>query len=115
MFLLSYRHNLFDEAGTYFDKETGVLQAPMTIRVADQTAPVPFTIHAVVTNSDFEFDTEFIDFGFCTIYETVIATVKLTNKSILAHKFGFVNLPDVSLCKKFGNNVLYLPDAGMLV
>ena len=45
------RKSLYDEAGKYFDRETGVLEAPMTIRVANQTRPVPFTLHAVVTNS----------------------------------------------------------------
>ncbi|XP_013404073.1 cilia- and flagella-associated protein 74-like, partial [Lingula anatina] len=30
------RSTLFEDAGKYFDKETGVLEAPMTIRVADQ-------------------------------------------------------------------------------
>ncbi|XP_071804990.1 cilia- and flagella-associated protein 74-like [Asterias amurensis] len=88
------RHSLLDEAGPCFDKETGVLEAPMTIRVAEQTAPVLYTVHAVVTNSDMEFSTNFIDFGFATIHESVIASVKLTNKSILSQKFGFVNLPD---------------------
>ncbi|XP_006819212.1 cilia- and flagella-associated protein 74-like [Saccoglossus kowalevskii] len=88
------RHSLIEEGGKYFDKETGVLEAPMTIRVADQTVPVPFTVHAVITNSDMEFDTEFINFGYCTIYESVVTTVKLTNKSILSQPFGFVSLPD---------------------
>ena len=32
------RPSLFEEAGKYFDKETGVLEAPMTIRVADQVS-----------------------------------------------------------------------------
>ena len=30
------RKSLFEEAGKYFDKETGVLEAPMIIKVADQ-------------------------------------------------------------------------------
>ncbi|XP_033763578.1 cilia- and flagella-associated protein 74-like isoform X1 [Pecten maximus] len=88
------RQSLFEEAGKYFDKETGVLEAPMTIRVADQTAPVPFTVQAVVTTSDMEFDTTSIDFGCCTIYESVKTTIKLANKSILPQEYGFVGLPD---------------------
>ena len=56
------RKRLATEAGQYFDAETGVLQAPMTIRVADQTRRVPFTVHAVVTTSDLEFDTQTINF-----------------------------------------------------
>ena len=34
--LYNFRQSLFEEGGKYFDKETGVLEAPMTIRVADQ-------------------------------------------------------------------------------
>ena len=33
---VSCRHSLPEDAGKYFDKETRVLEAPMTIRVADQ-------------------------------------------------------------------------------
>ena len=36
LFVTYHRKNLFEEAGEYFDKETGVLEAPMIIRVADQ-------------------------------------------------------------------------------
>lgn len=88
------RQNLLEEIGKYFDKETGVLEAPLTIRVADQTAPVPFTVTAVVTSSDMEFDVQEIDFGYCTIYESSQTTIKLTNRSILPQKFGFVGHPD---------------------
>ncbi|XP_052759795.1 cilia- and flagella-associated protein 74-like isoform X2 [Mya arenaria] len=88
------RASLFEEGGKYFDKDTGVLEAPMTIRVADQTAPVPFTLTAVVTNSEMAFDVSEIDFGCCTIYESNKTTIKLTNMSILPQEFGFVGHPD---------------------
>ncbi|GFR64636.1 cilia- and flagella-associated protein 74 [Elysia marginata] len=88
------RQSLFKEAAKYFDAETGVLEAPMTIRVADQTTPVHFTVQAVVTTSDLEFDVSNIDFGFCTIHESVKRTVKLTNHSILPQQFGFIGLPE---------------------
>ncbi|XP_041377895.1 cilia- and flagella-associated protein 74-like isoform X2 [Gigantopelta aegis] len=88
------RKSLFEEGGKYFDKETGVLEAPMLISVADQAQPVPFTVTAVVTNSDIEFDVSDIDFGYSTIYESVRKSIKLTNKSILKQEFGFVGLPD---------------------
>ena len=48
-----------------------------------------------MTTSDLEFDVSEINFGYCTIYETTRATVKLTNKSILCQPFGFVKLPEV--------------------
>ncbi|XP_046572911.1 LOW QUALITY PROTEIN: cilia- and flagella-associated protein 74-like [Haliotis rubra] len=88
------RKSLFEEAGKYFDKETGVLEAPLLIRVADQTQPVPFTVTAVVTNSDMMFDVSNIDFGCCTIYESVKTSIQLTNKSILPQPYGFVGHPD---------------------
>ena len=64
-----------------------------------QTRPVPFTVHAVVTTSDLEFDVQNIDFGHCTIYEAVKATIHLSNKSILPQKFGFVGTPEVCIIK----------------
>lgn len=91
------RKSLYEEAGKFFDKETGVLEAPMIIRVAEQTRPVPFTVHAAVTNSEMAFDMTNIDFGHCTIHESVKATVKLTNNSILPQQFGFVGIPEVRI------------------
>ncbi|KAK7093572.1 cilia- and flagella-associated protein 74-like [Littorina saxatilis] len=88
------RKSLFEEAERYFDGDTGVLEAPMIISVANQTAPVPFTVNAVVTTSDLEFDVKDIDFGYCTVYESVRSVIKLTNKSILPQQFGFVGLPE---------------------
>ena len=60
-----------------------------------QTRPVPFVVHAIVTNSDLQFNTSEIDFGHCTIYESVRTTIQLTNKSILPQEFGFMGLPEV--------------------
>lgn len=37
-----------------------------------------------------------IDFGFCTVYESVRRTVTITNKSVLPQPFGFCGVPDVS-------------------
>lgn len=63
-----------------------------------QTRPVPFTVQAVVTTSDMEFNVTNLDFGYCTIYESVKTTIKLSNRSILPQEYGFVGLPDVSTC-----------------
>ena len=65
------RKSLFEDAGKFFDKETGVLEAPMIITVADQTRPVPFTVHSVVTNSGLYtalFQLSFICSGFTDLY-----------------------------------------------
>ncbi|KAM9706014.1 cilia- and flagella-associated protein 74 [Dama dama] len=87
------RHSLPEDAGKYFDKETRVLEAPMTIRVADQIKPVGFTVHAVVTTSDLEFSPAGLDFGYCTIYEAIRTQISLCNHSLLPQEFGFVGLP----------------------
>ncbi|MXQ81779.1 hypothetical protein E5288_WYG004883 [Bos mutus] len=87
------RHSLPEDAGKYFDKETRVLEAPMTIRVADQIKPVGFTVHAVVTTSDLELSPAGLDFGYCTIYEAIRTQISLCNHSLLPQEFGFVGLP----------------------
>jgi len=56
---------------------------------------VQFSISAIVTTSDLEFDVSDIDFGHCTIYEAVTKSVQLTNNSMLPQQFGFVGLPEV--------------------
>ncbi|XP_066121295.1 cilia- and flagella-associated protein 74 isoform X3 [Saccopteryx bilineata] len=87
------RHTLAEDAGKYFDKESRVLEAPMTIRVADQTRPVGFTVHAVVTTSDLELSPSEVNFGYCTIYEAIRTPLILYNHSLLPQEFGFVGLP----------------------
>lgn len=88
------KSTLANDASKYFDALTGVLEVPLFIKVADQNKTVNYSLHAIVTTSDLEFDVQDIDFGFCTVYETVTATVNLTNKSILCQPFGFVKLPE---------------------
>jgi hypothetical protein len=66
------------------------------ITIKKKTNTVDYNLHAIVTTSDLEFDVTEIDFGYCSIYETVKATVHLTNKSILCQPFGFVKLNEVS-------------------
>ncbi|XP_063488111.1 cilia- and flagella-associated protein 74 isoform X2 [Symphalangus syndactylus] len=87
------RHSLPEDAGRYFDKETRVLEAPMTIWVADQNKPVEFTVHAIVTTSDLELSPSEVDFGYCTIYEAIRTEISLHNHSLLPQEFGFVRLP----------------------
>ncbi|XP_072012089.1 cilia- and flagella-associated protein 74 isoform X2 [Engystomops pustulosus] len=88
------RPSLPQDASAYFDKETGVLEAPLTISVVDQTRPISFTVHAVVTTSDLEISPKEVNFGHCTIYEAVQASIQLSNKSILPQEFGFMGIPE---------------------
>ncbi|XP_058516983.1 cilia- and flagella-associated protein 74 [Ochotona princeps] len=87
------RHSLPEDAGKYFDQDSRVLEAPMSIWVSDQAKPVGFTVHAVVTTSDLEMKPSELDFGHCTIYEAVRTEVELCNHSLLPQEFGFVGLP----------------------
>ncbi|MBZ3882441.1 Cilia- and flagella-associated protein 74 [Sciurus carolinensis] len=87
------RHSLPEDAGKYFDKESRVLEAPMTIWVADQMKPVGFTIQAIVTTSDLELNPQELDFGYCTIYQALRTEIVLYNPSLLPQEFGFVGLP----------------------
>ncbi|XP_051894977.1 LOW QUALITY PROTEIN: cilia- and flagella-associated protein 74 [Pristis pectinata] len=88
------RKSLPEDANIYFNTSTLVLEAPMNIWVANQVRLIPFTVHAVVTSSDIEIDHQTIDFGPCSIYETVRKTVRIRNKSILSQEFGFVGVPE---------------------
>uniref|UniRef100_A0A673U735 Cilia and flagella associated protein 74 n=1 Tax=Suricata suricatta TaxID=37032 RepID=A0A673U735_SURSU len=117
------RLSLPEDAGKYFDQESRVLEAPMTIWVADQTKPVGFTVHAVVTTSDLALSPTALDFGHCTIHEAVRAHVSLHNLSLLPQGFGFVGLPkfvDIQPNDGFGTilpletlqlDVLFRPDS----
>uniref|UniRef100_A0A8C3ECU4 Uncharacterized protein n=1 Tax=Corvus moneduloides TaxID=1196302 RepID=A0A8C3ECU4_CORMO len=88
------RQSLPEDAGSYFNAETGILEVPVTILLVDKAKKVNFTVHAIVTTSDLEISPAQINFGYCTIYEAVQANVILTNKSILPQEFGFVGLPE---------------------
>ncbi|KAG7472773.1 hypothetical protein MATL_G00112620 [Megalops atlanticus] len=88
------RSSLPEDAEKFFDSETGVLEVPMSIQVADQVRPVQFTVHAIITNSDLEFDRTEVDFGHCSIFESVKTSVLLTNHSLLPQDFGFLGIPE---------------------
>ncbi|XP_070259978.1 cilia- and flagella-associated protein 74 isoform X2 [Myotis yumanensis] len=87
------QHTLPEDAGKYFDRESRILEAPLTIRVADQVKPIEFTVHATVTTSDLELSPLEVDFGYCTIYEAVRTPVSVCNLSLLPQEFGFVRVP----------------------
>ncbi|XP_074781112.1 cilia- and flagella-associated protein 74 isoform X1 [Athene noctua] len=88
------RPSLPEDAGSYFDEETRVLEVPVTILIVDKAKKVNFTVHAIVTTSDLEISPTQINFGYCTVHEAVQANVTVTNKSILPQEFGFVGLPE---------------------
>ncbi|XP_065552467.1 cilia- and flagella-associated protein 74 isoform X1 [Lathamus discolor] len=88
------RHSLPQDARSYFNEETRILEVPVAILIVDKAKKVNITVHAIVTTSDLEISPAQINFGYCTIYEAVQANIVLTNKSILPQEFGFVGLPE---------------------
>ncbi|CAI8016934.1 Cilia- and flagella-associated protein 74, partial [Geodia barretti] len=83
---------IFADCDKYFEGDC--LKVPAEIRVVDQVLPVPYSIRARVATSDLVFSSSDIDFGTCTLHESVVATLSITNTSILPQEFGFVHLPD---------------------
>ncbi|XP_008283307.1 uncharacterized protein cfap74 [Stegastes partitus] len=88
------RQSLSKDAKKFFDSDTGVLEVPVTVQVAGQVQPAQCTVQAVVTSSDLQFDQTEVDFGFCSIYQSVKSSVRLSNTSLLPQDFGFVGLPE---------------------
>ncbi|XP_071752484.2 cilia- and flagella-associated protein 74 [Centroberyx gerrardi] len=89
------RCSLSEDGKKFFDRDMGVLEVPLTVQVADQVRPVSFTVQAVITSSDLQFDRTKVDFGFCSIYQSVKTSVRLTNLSLLPQDFGFLGVPEV--------------------
>ncbi|KAL1021090.1 hypothetical protein UPYG_G00008690 [Umbra pygmaea] len=87
------RCSFSEDAKTFFDTKTGVLEVPLAVQVADQVRPVPFMVHAVVTSSDLHFDRTDVNFGNCSIFESVKTSVRLTNLSLLPQDYGFLGIP----------------------
>ncbi|XP_056102909.1 cilia- and flagella-associated protein 74 [Rhinichthys klamathensis goyatoka] len=87
------RPSLHADAKRFFNKDTGVLEVPLTVQVPDQVKPVLFTAHAVVTSSDLRFERTELEFGHCSVHESTHTSVRLTNCSLLPQEFGFVGIP----------------------
>ncbi|XP_077940902.1 cilia- and flagella-associated protein 74 isoform X6 [Gasterosteus aculeatus] len=88
------RSSLSKDAKDLFDSDTGVLEVPMAVEVAGQVMPLHFTVQAVVTSSELRFDRTPVDFGLCSIYQSVKSSVRLTNLSLLPQDFGFLSVPE---------------------
>ncbi|XP_034446990.1 cilia- and flagella-associated protein 74 isoform X2 [Hippoglossus hippoglossus] len=88
------RLSLSKDATKYFDSDTGVLEVPMTVQVAGQVQPVHFTVQAVVTCTDLQFEPTEVDFGYCSVFHSVRSRVRLSNLSLLPQEFGFLGVPE---------------------
>lgn len=87
------RKSIAEDAPKYFDPKTCVLEIPIIIWIAKHAKAVEFFLHAVVTSSDLQFSVKTIDFGYCTVHESVRSCIQLINNSLLPQEFGFVELP----------------------
>ena len=70
---------------------------------------------ATVTESDISLSQATLDFGQCTIHESVFTSIQLTNKSCVPQDFGFVHLPKVSMHTStvlFTCECFYIPYSG---
>eukprot|EP00116_Pleurobrachia_bachei_P006356 sb/3466618/ len=70
------------------------MKIPIKVSVADQTRSVPFTVSAYVTGTDISFSTSELNFGCCSIYESVQLPFSVTNHCLLPQMFGFVSVPE---------------------
>ncbi|EQC33161.1 hypothetical protein SDRG_09147 [Saprolegnia diclina VS20] len=71
----------------------GVMAIPLQVLVPDQVLPVYFVLRAQLTSGDLEFSSPTILFGACATTQSVAQRVRITNRSMLPQKFGFVHLP----------------------
>ena len=85
--------SIFEDCKKYFC-DGQLLKIPVRVKVADQTRCVPFTVSAHVTGTDLSFSAKELDFGCCSIYESVRMPFSLTNHCLLPQLFGFVSVPD---------------------
>ena len=85
--------SIFEGCKKYFC-DGQLLKIPIRVRVADQTRCVPFTVSAHVTGTNLSFSTKELDFGCCSIYESVRMPFSLTNHCLLPQLFGFVSVPE---------------------
>ena len=77
----------------HVEEETGVLDIPMRVTVPDQVLPVEFHVRINLTTSDLVFDPPSLDFGNIVMGQAGGINMRITNKSALPQKIGFLNQP----------------------
>ena len=77
----------------FYDPETGVIEVPITLNVADQARPLELYVYGILTDKDLIVDKSSINFGSCTIFESVTQIITVTNPTLLIQEYGFLDLP----------------------
>jgi hypothetical protein len=87
--------DIFHEGIDFFtnDIEPLTLQVPINIAISGQSSPVQFIVKAIITESDIQLSQTDFDFEECTVLESLVTTISLTNKSCLPQDYGFIHLP----------------------
>ena len=67
----------------YFDPDTGVIEFPVTLTVANQAQPIHIYVYGIITGYNLEVSDKKVSFGPCTIYESVWRTISITNNTML--------------------------------
>ena len=73
----------------YYDPETGIIEVPVTLFVADQARPIELYVYGILTEKDLIVNRDAIKFGSCTIYESVTYCIKVTNPTLLVQEYGW--------------------------
>jgi hypothetical protein len=77
----------------HVEKDTGVLDIPMRVTVPDQVLPVEFHVRINLTTSDLDFEPPSLDFGSIVMGQAGGINMRITNKSALPQKIGFLQQP----------------------
>lgn len=77
----------------YYDPETGIIEIPITLKVAGQARPLEMYVFGILTERDLVVEKSFINFGSCTIFESVTHRISVTNPTLLVQEYGFLDLP----------------------
>lgn len=93
------RYNVLrpESFGTYFDAETGFLDFPVRVHPSKSGKYHEVRVlMAVTTSFGLKLAPDILDFGTVSTTETVVRSVRLTNRSRTAMTYGFLKLPKVN-------------------
>ena len=82
-----------DSCSEFYDPDTGVIEFPVILTVANQAQPIHLFVYGIITGYDIELSENKIHFGPCTIYESVTKTISIANNTMLSQgMFRFKSL-----------------------
>ncbi|KAL9644461.1 hypothetical protein ABK040_016588 [Willaertia magna] len=77
----------------YYHEETNELLVPFKVEVADYSNPIELMFRSIICRSDIEITPKLIDFGRCSLEETVTCEISLQNLSTISQQIRFVDIP----------------------